>query len=427
MVMESVAEEVQDNDLSDEGAVEAFESYAEVRKRLLDKKKARGFAPTPPARPGDEQRWKLSGSVNARLESLKSRTRCHLCKRLGHWKRECPGRRHAANDSAKKEAHLAEGEVLMTEGWDESFYMDVGGYAVAPQDVSLNPAGEFEPEVLSAEIGEAAAPAHRVFPEVFEAGNVANLDASGVPDTACRKTLVGEYTLECICKRLSDMGLRVKFAEESHVFRLGEHRLIIKANQGKPIACVDMSGYVTKEIVQMMDELSLEPVETDIAALDKKPDGSHDDAEAPVPGSTVMSEGKYKTKKLTFDHIYINDKDYINWVRVHIGSKSSRVMRQLKVYVAFRDEGKAVRIQQNMKEMALRKGSPKRTRDAPSRGSMEVDDWVPVDPQVTENAIHGWKWFTVNILASDQEQVKRMVKTCLSMGISKKIVIQQLG
>ena len=247
MVMESVAEEVQDNDLSDEGAVEAFESYAEVRKRLLDKKKARGFAPTPPARPGDEQRWKLSGSVNARLESLKSRTRCHLCKRLGHWKRECPGRRHAANDSAKKEAHLVEGEVLMTEGWDESFYMDVGGYAVAPQDVSLNHAGEFEPEVLSAEIGEAAAPAHRVFPEVFEAGNVANLDASGVPDTACRKTLVGEYTLECICKRLSDMGLRVKFAEESHVFRfgnsetmttdrvasiparLGEHRLIIKA------------------------------------------------------------------------------------------------------------------------------------------------------------------------------------------------------
>ena len=32
MVMESVAEEIQDNDLSDEGAVEAFESYAEVRK-----------------------------------------------------------------------------------------------------------------------------------------------------------------------------------------------------------------------------------------------------------------------------------------------------------------------------------------------------------------------------------------------------------
>ena len=177
----------------------------------------------------------------------------------------------------------------------------------------------------------------------------------------------------------------------------------------------------------MMEELSLEPVETDIGALDKKPDGSHDDAEAPVPGSTVMTEGKYKAKKLTFDHIYINDKDYINWVRVHIGSKSSRMMRQFKVYVAFRDEGKALRIQQNQKEMAMRSGSPKRTRDVPARGSMEVDDWVPVDPQVTENAIHGWKWFTVNILASDQNQVKRMVKTCLSMGISKKIVIQQLG
>ncbi|CAE7240454.1 unnamed protein product [Symbiodinium sp. CCMP2592] len=200
MVMESVAEEIQDNDLSDEGAVEAFESYAEVRKRLLEKKKARGFAPVPRAKPGDEQRWKLTGSVNARLESLKARTRWYLCKRLGHWKRECPGKK-ANGPPDQKETHLAEDQVLMTEGWDEDFFLHEGEGTVVPDRV-MNPAGDDEPDVLSAETESVAAFVHKGFPEVFEAENAASLDSSGVPDTACRKTLVGEYTLECICKRL---------------------------------------------------------------------------------------------------------------------------------------------------------------------------------------------------------------------------------
>ncbi|CAE7240458.1 RE1 [Symbiodinium sp. CCMP2592] len=183
-----------------------------------------------------------------------------------------------------------------------------------------------------------------------------------------------------------------------------------------------MSGYVTKEILQMMEELSLEPVETDIATLDKQSDGSHDDADAPIPGNTPMTEGKYKTRKTTYASIYINDKDYVNWVRTHIGNKSSKVMRQFKVYVAFRDEGKAARIQETArqqmgkKEKPMRAGSPKRAREHRSRGSMELDNldedsmepWVAVDPEVTENALHGWKWFTVNVLASDKNQIKRM-------------------
>ena len=88
----------------------------------------------------------------------------------------------------------------MTEAWDASFLVEGEDYTVAPRS-EMNPAGDVGPEVLSAET-EVAASVHQSFPEVFEAGSAASLDASGVPDTACRKTLVGEYTLECICRRL---------------------------------------------------------------------------------------------------------------------------------------------------------------------------------------------------------------------------------
>ena len=188
-----------------------------------------------------------------------------------------------------------------------------------------------------------------------------------------------------------------------------------------------MSGYVTREILQMMEELSLESAETDVAKLDKMPDGNRDDIDAPIAGNTIMTEGKYKTKRVTYDHIYINDKDYINWVRAHIGNKSSRVMRQFKVYVAFRDEGKAARIQHDKMEKTRGSPSPKRTRDPCAHGSMEIDEWVPVEPHVTEQALQGWKWFTINLLAKDPSEVKRMVQLCKDSGISKKIILQQMG
>ena len=34
--------------------------------------------------------WNFSGSIKGRIEQLKSRTRCHRCKKFGHWKKECP-------------------------------------------------------------------------------------------------------------------------------------------------------------------------------------------------------------------------------------------------------------------------------------------------------------------------------------------------
>ena len=62
----------------EEEALEIFESYVEVRKKLQEKKKSRGFMPRDEA-----SQWRVSGSIKGRIDLLKQKTRCHLCKRLG--------------------------------------------------------------------------------------------------------------------------------------------------------------------------------------------------------------------------------------------------------------------------------------------------------------------------------------------------------
>ena len=44
----------------------------------------------------------------------------------------------------------------------------------------------------------------------------------GVPDTACRRPLVGAYTLSCIQRLLSGQGFRIPGASERNDFRFGQ-------------------------------------------------------------------------------------------------------------------------------------------------------------------------------------------------------------
>ena len=83
-VFEAVADYAQDMDGDYEDALEVFETYSEIRKRMQSQKVARGFKPNvqPPLQ--------LTGTMQARIQQLKDRTRCHICLRPGHWKRECP-------------------------------------------------------------------------------------------------------------------------------------------------------------------------------------------------------------------------------------------------------------------------------------------------------------------------------------------------
>ncbi len=123
-VMEIVADEIQENDEAEEeeeeeeeeDAVEAFEAYAQVRRKTLEQKKSRGFI----NRSEDAAKWRLRGTVQGKLEMIKSRARCHRCKQLGHWKKECPNRAkssgQSSSDSKKPEVHSAEALVMSEPG-----------------------------------------------------------------------------------------------------------------------------------------------------------------------------------------------------------------------------------------------------------------------------------------------------------------------
>ena len=79
-VMEAITDDWQQReDASDEDILEAFETYAEVRRKWQNAVRHVGRR-----RPIGTCSMEAHGSVNGRIELLKARTRCHLCKRPGH-------------------------------------------------------------------------------------------------------------------------------------------------------------------------------------------------------------------------------------------------------------------------------------------------------------------------------------------------------
>lgn len=99
-VAQIIADDSQNQDGDDEEALEAFETYLDVRKKIREQRTSRGFQ-TP--RTGlDQGQWKLSGTMKGKLELLKARTTCHVCKQKGHWKRECPHRTGGRSETSGK-------------------------------------------------------------------------------------------------------------------------------------------------------------------------------------------------------------------------------------------------------------------------------------------------------------------------------------
>ena len=75
--------------MSQKDALEVFETYREIGKKVQEKRVNRGFHPCDPSRKV-EQQYQLQGSIRGKLENLKSHTKCHICHRVRHWKPECP-------------------------------------------------------------------------------------------------------------------------------------------------------------------------------------------------------------------------------------------------------------------------------------------------------------------------------------------------
>ena len=256
----------------------SWRRFSPMPRRMADRKKATGFSGGTDA----SQQWRLSGCVSGRIQLLKAKTRCHHCK---NWRRECPALQNkgggragrpnrdggAAGASSKDtEVHVIEEnegggtDVYLAEhyetlkildkfhekvprkvAWKEDMANDVGnsgnadthatgnrqlvesGNTVASWTESpavMNPAEVFEITTKAEDDGQGS---EDPVPEVLSAEGLASSDPSlaecGVPDTACRRTLVAAYTLSCIERLLAGEGFRIRRASEKNDFRFGNN------------------------------------------------------------------------------------------------------------------------------------------------------------------------------------------------------------
>ena len=256
-VMDMVAEEVQGReDWEEEDVLETFETYKDIRRKLQESKNGRGYFPKPSLGKGGgksnaSSSWQISGTLRGKIDQLKARTRCHRCKRLGHWKKECPLKSSASSTSSattpSKEVLLVENSDQVKQMW-ESFITekvedsDRGWQSNLPNHV-LNPGFADTHSTGNRQISdetvvvphESTRRLERSF-DVFHAQAEMSalsdtledhaLKRCGIPDTACRRTLVGETVLDGIEDHLSRRGLKVHRVEDNHDFRFGNNGML---------------------------------------------------------------------------------------------------------------------------------------------------------------------------------------------------------
>eukprot|EP00435_Cladocopium_sp_Y103_P075981 s11_g71.t1 len=511
-VMEAVASQIQGHDdYESEDALDAFEAYASVRRKIQEKKTTRGYRTSTPAA------WQLTGTVRGKIEALKSKTKCHLCKRVGHWKRECPLKNKgsksekssaaSSSNASAKEAYVVDivgeaenfHEIYQAEVRDEKpsqkkvqdswiydlendmvirkhekprkglftphgvagLTIDIGEFSgerksiinyvngkselvtdnfhtskvphqkmnglwtgetqlslknrAADIDKGKRPTtieeydvmiATYEEEVLSA-LGsdQSVKGAQPKFStphfEVHESQtglDFAALDEHAVPDTACRKTLIGDYTLRGLECKLGRRGLKVIMLFQcSSLVRVLE----CTVNGIRPIAMP--KSPLAKALINELREAEGNQEVTYVGTqIDQVMDLSEDEGDCPISGEELIQAGKYKGKK-TMSEVYVEDKLYINWVRQHINKTSTKEMIRLRLYVECRDENKADRMKEAKKsQMSQMPKTPMRAAKAKmgvkknhlregdgwgepeSQFSMDMEDWELEQEEIQE-------------------------------------------
>ncbi|CAE7771573.1 rluD [Symbiodinium sp. CCMP2592] len=231
-VFQAVADQLQAQDeYDDEDAIEVYETYQDIRRKMQAKKMGRGYKQPPQS----SSKWTLTGTVRGKIEQMKSRSRCHICNEYGHWKRECPKKKVGAATGAR--SSRASDAMVTDQGGDPGSYelgqelflqeedIDQLEIYLAEQDgrvdvVLADPSVQGD-DVVTGDLEQ------RIF-QFFKTEQdqsasseayMADLATHGVPDTACRRTLIGESVLSRMSEVLEKEGLRVRFVDECHEFK----------------------------------------------------------------------------------------------------------------------------------------------------------------------------------------------------------------
>ncbi|CAE7276334.1 unnamed protein product [Symbiodinium sp. CCMP2592] len=165
-------------------------TFAAVNQAKKQRQLARGFGTRrdaggdrfPPSRGSGPHTYKVS------IEALKRRTRCGICKEIGHWHRECP---------KKGATNAKENHYLATPGSDEAFfveyleyldYVEATGGSTSSSSTG-NPAADLRAQ-------QRAGYMDRVHEIWYATALAVPEEHCATVDTGCQRTAVGRATLD---------------------------------------------------------------------------------------------------------------------------------------------------------------------------------------------------------------------------------------
>ena len=217
--------------------VGVYGTYLDHRRALRDARSGRGFSSSS-TRPSGQQ---SDGRPRVSLAELKSKTRCHQCKQLGHWSKECPLRRKPApTPRANSQPNTA------------MFFVSPGPERPTGDEGDLIPmCGQYMVASSSGVRGSGNGLHETEMYLSYTFASSVDLEGHALVDTAAQHGLIGAETLEQHDRLLrSKFGLCVQYSQETG----GSVRGVCGSEQETKLAYIPMglcgmSGVLKVQVV----------------------------------------------------------------------------------------------------------------------------------------------------------------------------------
>ena len=188
-------------------------SFPAVNKAKKAKALARGYGSGRDAgqRFREPPNVKVGNTYKVSIEALKRRTRCGICKEIGHWHRECP--RNTSNNGAKENHFLESEEALFLDYIEYLDFKEQSSSASSTSGKGIGaPPGLSDPSLRAAY----TVPVHEVL--YVDQSEPVREDHCATVDTGCQRTAIGAETLR---KFLANQDHQVGccYKPEAHCFK----------------------------------------------------------------------------------------------------------------------------------------------------------------------------------------------------------------
>ncbi|CAE7199062.1 RE1 [Symbiodinium sp. CCMP2592] len=350
-VFQAVADQLQAQDEYDEeDAIEVYETYQDIRRKMQAKKMGRGYKQPPQS----SSKWTLTGTVRGKIEQMKSRSRCHICNEYGHWKRECPKKKVGAATGARS-SHASDAMVTDQGG-------DPGSYELG-QELFLQEEDIDQLEIYLAE-QDGRVDVVLADPNV-QGDNVVTGDLeqrifqffkTEQDQSASSEAYMADLGIDAVPKSGVTENTEAKHCSDTMSYLNND----VPMEMQQPFVRTPLIDSLLQEVQPQLEE---GPNEMSAQTLDQMSDHEEDAPDGLVQGlsgRTIFNVGKYQKMAATsFEAAYVHDKGYVAWVRKFVkggkqetGKTTHPTMAQFRLYIALRDQRKSSRITNDTRPVA---------------------------------------------------------------------------